>query len=67
MQEILVDIIDYCYHFKVLIVNVFNLEYFDLAEKSVHDDTLFELSTIIGTRSMDDFKWCDHIFSRHGA
>ena len=45
----------------------FNLEYFDLAEKSVHDDTLFELSTIIGTRSMDDFKWCDHIFSRHGA
>ena len=40
MQEMLVDIIDDCSNFKVLIVKNFNLEYFDLSEKVIiHEDT----------------------------
>ena len=44
MQKILVDIIDDCYNFKVLIVENFNLGYFDFSEKvTINNDTLFEL------------------------
>ena len=68
MQEILVDIIDDCNHFKVLIVNIFNLEYFDLTgEVIIHDNTLFELRIIISTRTICDFKWCGDIFSWHSG
>ena len=64
MQEIIVDIIDDYSNRKVLIVNIFNLEHSDLAEKVIiRGDTLFELSKIIGTIKIGNFKWCGHICS----
>ena len=68
IQEMLVDIIYDFYHFKVLILNHFNLEYFYLAEKVIIcDDTLFGISKIIGMGTMGYFKWCGHICIRHGG
>ena len=68
MQEMLVDIIDNSSNSKILIVKNSNLEYFDLARNSIiHGDALFEISTIIFTRTMGNFKFCGNIFSWHGG
>ena len=53
MHEILAGIIEDFSNFKVLIVKMFSLEYFDLSEKAViNDSNLFLLMKIIGTRTM---------------
>ena len=64
MQEIIVDIIYDCSNFKVLIVKLLDLEYFDLPGKIIiNDNILFEISTIIGTKTLANFKRCGNIFS----
>ena len=65
MQEMRFGIIDDCSNFKVLIVKIFNPEYFDLDKKvNIHDHTLFEPRTSIFKRTNIDFKWYSHIVSQ---
>ena len=55
-------------NFMFLIVKMFNHEYFDFYEMvTIHDATLFQPSTIIGTITMVNFKRCGNIFSKHGG